>query len=97
MFGDTSSGKTKLAGIILSMFGVRIKDKDTIFKISLTSSTSKGMNRIKHNIFGIPTFFDEYRSGRKDHYEMLKKFFEGAVDFRKGKTAILSERRGYLL
>jgi hypothetical protein len=86
LFGDTSSGKTKLAGIILTMFGVRIKDKDTIFKISLTSSTNRGMNRIKHNIFGIPTFFDEYRSGRKDHYEMLKNFFEGAGTVMARKT-----------
>src|SRR5690606_35097247 len=33
---------------------------------------------VKHGTVGIPHFFDEYRGTRKDHYEMLKNFYEGA-------------------
>ncbi|MCK9436502.1 MAG: hypothetical protein M0Q12_04755 [Synergistaceae bacterium] len=78
LFGKTASGKTKLATIILAMFGVKNPEKASQFRLSLTSATQTAMARVKHNVNGIPHFFDEYRSSRKDHYEMLKNFYEGA-------------------
>jgi hypothetical protein len=78
MFGKTASGKTKLATIVLSMFGIKNPEKAGAFRISLTSATQTAMARVKHGSVGIPHFFDEYRSHRKEHYEMLKNFYEGA-------------------
>lgn len=78
LFGKTASGKTKLATIILSMFGIKNPEKAGQFRLSLTSATQTAMARVKHDCVGIPHFFDEYRSHRKDHYEMLKNFYEGA-------------------
>jgi hypothetical protein len=78
MFGKTASGKTKLATIVLAMFGIKNPEKAGAFRISLTSATQTAMARVKHGSVGIPHFFDEYRNNRKDHYEMLKNFYEGA-------------------
>jgi len=78
LFGKTASGKTKLATVILSMFGIKNPEKTGDFRMSLTSATQTAMARVKHGTVGIPHFFDEYRGTRKDHYEMLKNFYEGA-------------------
>ncbi|HNX37048.1 MAG TPA: BT4734/BF3469 family protein [Candidatus Cloacimonadota bacterium] len=86
LYGQSSSGKSKLANIILSMFGVR-SPETSFYRVSLASgSTATAMSRVKDGSAGIPQFFDEYgtaRDGktRDTHFQLLKGLFDGV-----GKT-----------
>lgn len=83
LFGNTSSGKSKLAHIILAMFGIKNPQNASRFKVGLGSATKKGTVRLMNECFCIPHFFDEYT---KDHYHLVKNIFEGAGDLRAKKT-----------
>lgn len=86
LHGKSSSGKSKLANIILAMFGVK-QPETSMFRLSLASgATSTAMTRAKDGSVGIPQFFDEYgmnRDGksREQHFQVLKGLFDGV-----GKT-----------
>lgn len=86
LYGPSSSGKSKLANIILSMFGVR-NAETSMFRILLSSgATATSMNRVKDLSRGIPHFFDEYgtardNKSRETHFQVLKGLYDGV-----GKT-----------
>jgi len=84
LFGDSSAGKTALAKIILSMFGV-LANKATSFYLNIASgSTANAVGRVKAGVRGIPNFFDEYtHRGENDSkmYERLKALYDN-----QGKT-----------
>lgn len=79
--GRTKSGKSQLAHLILSMFGVKNPESNSEFKLSMEKSTANAMSRIKDRAFGIPTLFDEYGSNWKhndEHYITLKSLFDAS-------------------
>lgn len=86
LYGQSSSGKSKMANIILSMFGIR-SPETSFYRVSLASgSTATAMNRVKDGSAGIPQFFDEYGTARDGkmrdvHFQLLKGLFDGV-----GKT-----------
>lgn len=86
LYGRSSSGKSKLANIILAMFGVK-SPETSMFRIMLSSgATATSMSRIKDHTVGIPQFFDEYGTSRDNknreaHFQQLKGLFDGV-----GKT-----------
>lgn len=84
LHGDSSSGKTALAKIILSMFGV-LANKTTGFYLNIAAgSTANAVGRVKAGVCGIPNFFDEYTHyDNRDTkmYERLKSLYDN-----QGKT-----------
>lgn len=83
MHGKTKSGKSQLAHLILSMFGIKNPENADDFKLSMDKATGKAMSRIKNKAFGIPTMFDEYGSGsnarkREEHFLTLKSMFDAS-------------------
>lgn len=83
MHGKTKSGKSQLAHLILSMFGIKNPENADDFKLTMDKSTGNAMSRIKDKAFGIPTMFDEYGSIsnakiRQDHFLTLKSLFDGS-------------------
>ena len=79
--GKTASGKTQLAHVILSMFGV-YSPASTGFKINMTDATAVAMSRVKQNAMCIPHIFDEYGGhngvDRARHFQKLKAFYDAS-------------------
>lgn len=84
LHGRTKSGKSQLAHLILSMFGVKNPENSSDFKLSMEKATANAMGRVKDKAWGIPTLFDEYGANWKhndEHYVTLKSLFDAS-----GKT-----------
>ena len=81
--GRTRSGKSQLAHLVLSMFGVRNPESDPDFKLNMDKATKKAMERVKDRSAGIPHMFDEYGGGtnirsREEHFLVLKSMYDAS-------------------
>lgn len=84
LFGNSSSGKSKLAEIILAMFGIKDPHVVSRFKANLVGATTTAALRIMNDCFSIPHFYDEYSS---KYYPLVKNFFEASGMVRGNKTS----------
>ena len=75
IYGDSGKGKTKLATLMLAMFGVAHPESDKLFHNKLEDMSRIAGTRVKDSIFGFPTLYDEYNS---KHYHLLKSLYDGA-------------------
>lgn len=81
--GRTRSGKSQLAHLILSMFGVKNPENDADFKLNMDKASKKAMERVKDRSAGIPHMFDEYGGGtnmrrRDEHFLVLKSMYDAS-------------------
>lgn len=80
--GDTASGKSQLAHVILSMFGIQSPESSE-YKVNMDKATDKAMNRVKDNAAGIPHMFDEYGGSinaarHQQQFLVLKSMYDGS-------------------
>lgn len=85
LHGKTSSGKSELAYIVLSMFGV-VDPDGGMFKINIKKATPIAVHRIKATSIGIPHIFDEFDATSDKHFHILKAMFDGSGDIKAAYT-----------
>lgn len=90
--GQSQSGKTQLALLMLSMCGVSSPDGGE-YAFNLSKATVEGANRVKAKSIGIPHLIDEYVANNTSHFYMLKATFHATKSVKAQYTNNLKTRQ----